>query len=86
VRTIARRLQTLEEGFGLGPETEHDRQLRARLETLRRRVAERRVREGLPPLETDDHRREGLIGLSIAEILRRGRFRARTSAGDNEHA
>ena len=56
MRTIARRLQRLEEGFGLGPETEHDRRLRERLATLRRRAAERRAREGLPPLETDDQR------------------------------
>jgi hypothetical protein len=86
VRTIARRLQRLEEGFGLGPETEEDRRLRERLEKFRQRVAERRAREGLPPLETDERQREGLIGLSRAEILRRGRFRARSSGGDNEHA
>ena len=60
MRTIARRLQRLEEGFGLGPETEQDRQLRERLEALRRRAAERRAREGLPPLETDEHQREEL--------------------------
>jgi hypothetical protein len=86
VRTIARRLQRLEEGFGLGPETEHDRLLRERLEKFRQRVAERRAREGLPPLETDERQREDLRGLTIAEILRRGRFPARSSARNNEHA
>jgi hypothetical protein len=82
VRTIARRLQKLERGFGLGPETEDDRRLRERLETARRRAAERRAREGLPPLETDDQR-EDLRGLTIVEILQRGRARAHAR---NEHA
>jgi hypothetical protein len=58
VRTISRRLQRLEEGLGLGPETEHDRRLREQLEKFRRRAAERRAREGLPPVEADERQRE----------------------------
>jgi hypothetical protein len=85
VRTIARRLQRLEEGFGLGPETEENRRLRERLETARRRTAERRVREGLPPLETDERLGEDLTGLSIVQILQRGRARAHANAR-NEYA
>jgi hypothetical protein len=85
VRTIARRLQRLEEGFRLGPETEEDRRLRERLESARRRAAERRACEGLPPLETDKRQREDLTGLSIVEILQRGCTRAHARAG-NEHA
>ena len=86
MRTISRRLQRLEEGFGLGPETEEDRRLRERLEKFRRRIAERRAREGLPPLETDEHQREDLRGLTIVQILQRGRARAHASARNNEHA
>ena len=82
MRTIARRLQRLEEGFGLGPETEEDRRLRERLESSRRRAAAVRVREGLPPLEAHERQREDLTGLSVIEILHRGRARAHASAGD----
>jgi hypothetical protein len=85
VRTISRRLQRLEEGLGLGPETEHDRRLREQLEKFRRRAAERRAREGLPPVEADERQREDLTGLSIVQILQRGRARAHASAGDNAH-
>ena len=74
MRTIARRLQRLEEGFALGPETEQDRQLRERIKAAHRRAAERRAREGLPPEEPDE---EDLSGLTLTEILHRGRARAR---------
>jgi hypothetical protein len=52
VRTIARRLQRLEEGFGFQPETEFDRRLRARIEAAQRRLAEARERGDLQPPET----------------------------------
>ena len=83
MRTIARRLQRLEEGFGLGPETEDDRRLRERLESARRRVAEQRVRGGLPPEEPDEAQREDLTGPTTAEILQRGRARAHASGGND---
>ena len=86
VPTIARRLQRLEEGFGLGPETEQDRQLRELIKAAHRRAAERRAREGLPPLETDERQREDLTGLSIVQILQRGRARAPANAWDNDRA
>ena len=74
MKTIARRLQKLEHGFRLGPETESERQLRAQIEEGRRRVAEARARGVLPP-ETSENDREDLSGLSIEEILHRGRAR-----------
>ena len=83
MRTIARRLQRPEEGFGLGPETEEDRRLRERLESSRRRVAGVWVREGLPPVEADEHQRDDSTGLSIVQILQRGRARAHASAGND---
>ena len=70
---IIRRLRRLEDRFGT-VETVHTRQLLAQLEAGRRRVAEWRAREGLPPEEPD---KEDLSGLTIAEILHRGRERAR---------
>lgn len=51
MRTIARRLQRLEDRFGLGPETEFDRRLRARNEAARRQLAEARERGELGPPE-----------------------------------
>ena len=74
-----RRLQKLEDGFGLGPETESERQLRARIEEGRRRVAELRARGELPPA-TSQHDLDDLSGLSILDILQRGRARAHACA------
>ena len=82
MKTIARRLQKLEHGFRLGPETESERQLRAQIEEGRRRVAEARVRGVLPPASSEDDR-EGLSGRSAIEILQRGR--ARVAARFIEH-
>ena len=78
MRTITRRLQKLEDACGLGPETEGERQLRARIEEGRQRVAELRARGELPPA-TSQHDLDDLSGLSILEILQRGR--ARVAAG-----
>jgi hypothetical protein len=83
MKAISKRLGRLEDRFGLGPETEYDRQVRERVETFLRRVAERRARGGLPPLEADDRQREDLTGLTIAEIIRRGRFGPRASGGND---
>jgi hypothetical protein len=49
MKTIARRLHRLEERLGLQPETEFDRQLRARVEAAQRRLAEARERGELRP-------------------------------------
>jgi hypothetical protein len=83
--TITKRILKLELGAGL-IETEESRRTRELVETIKRRRAARRVREGLPPLESDEHQREDLRGLTIVEILQRGRARAHASARDNEHA
>ena len=73
MRAIGKRLGKLEGRFGL-VETEERRRERVLGETLRRRIATRRAREGLPPLELE---RNGwdLTGLSRSEILRL-RFKA----------
>ncbi len=73
MRAVSRRLGKLEERFGL-VETEARRRARERVETLRRRIAVRRAREGSPPLEPDPGGQD-LAGLSISEILRL-RFKA----------
>jgi hypothetical protein len=52
MKTITKRLSRLEERFGLLPETEFDRRLRARIEAAPRRLAEARERGELGPLDT----------------------------------
>ena len=52
MKTIARRLYRLEERFGLQPETQFDRRLRARIEVGQRRLAGARERGELQPSET----------------------------------
>jgi hypothetical protein len=73
MRAIGKRLGKLEGRFGL-VETEERRRARARVETLRRRIAAQRAREGLPPLELDPDGQD-LTGLSLSKILRL-RFKA----------
>jgi hypothetical protein len=68
---------------GMGSRICQDRHRRERLKTLRQRAAERRAREGLPPLETNEPKREDVIGLSIGEVLQRGRARAFATPGTN---
>jgi len=74
MKTIARRLRRLEHGFRLGPETESERHLRAQIEEGRRRVADARARGVLAPA-TSENDRDDLSGLSLEEILQRGRAR-----------
>jgi hypothetical protein len=76
-KAINRRLGRLEDRLGLGPETEDDRRLRERLQNARRRIAGWRASQGLSP---DERQREDLSGLTIVEILHRGRARARACA------
>ena len=59
MRALARRLQRLEERFGLAVESEATRDLRARLEAAR-------LRSG-PPISPE--RRGELKGMSLVEIL-----------------
>jgi len=80
MKTITRRLLRLENGLGLGPETESERRLHARIEEGRRRVADARARGDLPPLDTADNQREDVSGLTVTEILNRGRARVAQSA------
>ena len=73
MKTIHRRLRKLEEGFGLGPQTEEEKRLRARLAAARARMAA----AGYPVTEPDESE---LRGMTIIEILHRGRERARLQA------
>jgi hypothetical protein len=76
MKTIVRRLRRLEDRFGLAPETEFDRQLRGRIEAGQRRVADARQRGELSGPIYEDEEKEDLTGLSVTEILNRGRARA----------
>ena len=73
MKTIHRRLRKLEEGLGLGPETEDEKRLRARLEAGLARL----VAAGYQVKESDESE---LRGMTIIEILHRGRDRARLQA------
>jgi hypothetical protein len=73
MKTISRRIRRLEERFRLGPvETEFSRRLRERIEEGRRRLAEAKERiEWSGPVH--DGEGEDRTGLSVTEILHRGR-------------
>jgi hypothetical protein len=79
MRTIASRLQKLEDRFGVGPETEATLRLRALIEEGRQRVADARACGILSPPDTADWDREDITGLTAIDILDRGRARARAS-------
>jgi hypothetical protein len=73
MRTLSRRLRKLEDRFWLAPETEFDRQLRVRIEAGGRRLDEAKERgEWCGSVLMA---REHLAGLSVIEILQRGRER-----------
>ena len=76
MKAISRRLHRLEERCGL-VETGESQRSRELLETLRRRVAARRAREGYQGADIAAGEREDLSGLTVIEILQRGRERAR---------
>ena len=86
MRVISRRLRKLENSFGLAPETEFSKRLRERIEGALRRVAEFDAREGRPPRNVAKREPEEVSGLSVEQILLRGRmkaFRAGGIANDN---
>ena len=76
MKTLHRRLGKLEIKSGLTetPESRRDAELG---EILRRRINARRARQGLPPLVRDEAEIEAVHGLSMSEILNRGRDMAR---------
>ncbi|MEQ1949357.1 MAG: hypothetical protein ABL995_19345 [Bryobacteraceae bacterium] len=80
MKTLARRLQRLEDRSGVGPDTEADIRLRVLLEEGRQRVADARAFDGLPPLDTAENEQENLSGLTTIEILNRGRARVAAQA------
>jgi len=74
MKAIIRRLRKLEERFGPPVETESTRRLRKRIEAGLRRLAEARERgEWCGSIAHEE--RENLTGLSVTEILHRGRTR-----------
>jgi hypothetical protein len=73
MKTIIRRLRRLEDRFCPPVETEFSRHLLARIEAGRRRVAESDVRDGRVRNACE---REDVSGLSVEQILLRGRERA----------
>ena len=76
MRTIIRRLRRLEDRFGPPVETEFSRRLRERIEAARRRLAEYEAKDGRV-CNAGAREREDLSGLSVEQILLRGRERAR---------
>jgi hypothetical protein len=70
MKYISRRLCRLEDRFGPPIETVFSRRLGERLEAGRRRVAQLRDQEGIAG---SDQVRKNLVGLSVIEILQRGR-------------
>ena len=75
MKAIDRRLRRLEERFGPHVETEYERQLLARIEAGRRRVAESRERGEGSGFDDGHEPKEDLTGLTVEQILLRGRAR-----------
>jgi hypothetical protein len=80
MRTLSRRLRKLEDCYRIGPEREFDRQLRERIAAARRRLAEFASREGSHPPSAAC---EDLSGLTVEEILHRGRMRNGATIDDD---
>ena len=72
MKTIIRRLRKLEDRYRIGPETEFVRRLRERVAAALGRLAELAAQEGSHPPSAAS---EDLPGLTVEEILRRGRVR-----------
>jgi hypothetical protein len=66
--------------MGAGPETPEQRRAREAVETLRRRINERRIREGLPPRTWPEQSALSGKDLSIIDVLRAGRTRCAEQA------
>jgi len=66
--------------MGAGPETPEQRRAREAVETLRRRINERRIREGLPPRTWPAQSPHSVKGLSIIDVLLAGRRRGAEEA------
>ncbi len=82
MKSIIRRLGKLEDRLGLAPETEFDRQLRARIEAGRHRLAKAKERgEWHGSIHNGEW--EDFARLSVFEILQRGRKITLFSAGVN---
>ncbi len=76
MKSINRRIRWLEERFGPAVETAFSRRLRERIDAGRRRLAGATERgEWSGPVDDDEG--EDRSGLSVTEILHRGRARAR---------
>jgi hypothetical protein len=81
MRLMTKRLARLEVRMGVGPETPEQQRAREAVETLRRRINERLVRQGLPPRTWPaPSAHPGKGNLSIIDILRAGRRRCAEGA------
>ena len=82
MKSISRRIRRLEEKrFGTAADIEATRRLRERLEAGRRRVAQWGEQEGI---SVSDQDRENLSGLTVDEILHRGRARVAKAKAERD--
>jgi len=79
MKAITRRILRLELQAGL-IETEESRREREQVEILERRITAGRARVGLPPRTFTDTELGELAGMSVEDVLLRGRLRARERA------
>ena len=82
MRAISNRVRKLEGRFGLSVATEADLRLWEKIEACRRSRAER-MGEPFVPRPFGSPVRDEIRGLSIVEILHRGRLRNARNATDN---
>ena len=75
-KAVIRRIRLLEVSVGL-VETANSRRAREQAEMLHERIVAARARVGLNTEVSEDGDREDLSGLTVVEILNRGRQRAR---------
>jgi hypothetical protein len=81
MKGISRRIRRLEDRLGPPVETPFLRHLRERIEAGRRRVAQSREGVGQAP-DAIGKEWEDLSGLTVTQILHRGRARARAHSQD----
>jgi hypothetical protein len=77
MKSISRRIRKLEARLGPPVETAFTRRLRQRLEEGRRRLLQWREQEGISVSDQDREDWENLSGLTVTQILHRGRARVR---------
>ena len=76
MKAVIRRIRILEVSAGL-VETAESRRAREQVEILHQRIVVARARVGFNSVVSQDGHREDLSGLTVIDILNRGRQRAR---------